>query len=114
MKSLVRTNIRHKILEHWVVNLVCVEKTAKPGFNHKIAVLKSNHLPVVAQWVTGWDLSPPPNTKRQQKLAKKNGMKLIGYTFRLKKYVKIPPPILFYFSELVLSLSPPHFKGKQC
>ena len=38
-------------------------------------------------------LAPPPIPRSRQKLAVKNGMKLVGYTFRLKNYVKIPPPI---------------------
>ena len=32
----------------------------------------------------------------RQKLSK-NGIKLVGYTFRLKNYVKISPPPLFRF-----------------
>ena len=42
---------------------------------------------------------PPPILKSRQKLSKKNGIKLVGYTFRLKDYVKIPP-FLSDFSEL--------------
>ena len=33
-----------------------------------------------------------PNSQSRQKLSMKNGIKLVGYTFRLKNYVKIPPP----------------------
>ena len=43
------------------------------------------------------DLPPPPNPESQQKLSKKNGIKLVGYTFRLKKYFKSPPPISLGF-----------------
>ena len=43
---------------------------------------------------------PPPILKSRQKLSMKNGIKLVGYTFRLKNYVKIPP-FLSDFSELV-------------
>ena len=32
-----------------------------------------------------------PNLKSRQKFSKKNGIKLVGYTFRLKNYVKIQP-----------------------
>ena len=42
----------------------------------------------------------PPMIKRRQKLSKKNGIKLVGYIFRLKNYVKIPPP---HFSQIFLS-----------
>ena len=41
----------------------------------------------------------PPNPKGGQKLSKKNGIKLVGCTFRLKNYVKIRP-ILSDFSVL--------------
>ena len=43
-----------------------------------------------------WGLVPP-NPKSPQKLSKKNGMKLVGYTFRLKNYVKIPSITLRFF-----------------
>ena len=33
----------------------------------------------------------PPISQRSLKLSKKNGIKLVGYTFRRKNYVKIPP-----------------------
>ena len=33
----------------------------------------------------------PPNPKSRQKLSKKNAINLVGYTLRLKNYVKIPP-----------------------
>ena len=35
---------------------------------------------------------PPPNLKSWQILSKKNGIKLVVDTFRLKTYVKMPPP----------------------
>ena len=39
-----------------------------------------------------------PKSQRSAKLLKKNGIKLAGYTFRLKNYVKIPPSTFFgYF-----------------
>ena len=46
----------------------------------------------------------PPNWQSWQKLSKKNGIKLVGYTFRLKNHVKIPQ-LLSDFSELVPSLN---------
>ena len=46
----------------------------------------------------------PPNTKSRQKLSNKMVLKSVGYTVRLKNYVKIPPPHLLGFSELVLPL----------
>ena len=42
----------------------------------------------------------PPNPKSQQKLSKKSGMELVGYTFRLKHYIQIPPPLFWDISEL--------------
>ena len=51
---------------------------------------------------TGGDSSPPPILKSRQKLSKKNGIKLVGYTFRLKNYVKIQP----FLSDLS-ELAPP-------
>ena len=39
----------------------------------------------------------PPNSQSRQKLSMKNGIKLVGYTFRLKNYVKIPPISLRFF-----------------
>ena len=39
-------------------------------------------------------LSLPPNPKSRQKLSKKNGIRFIGYTFRLKNSVN-PPPHFF-------------------
>ena len=42
----------------------------------------------------------PPNSQSRQKLSMKNGIKLVGYTFRLKNYVKIPPP---HFSQIFQS-----------
>ena len=33
--------------------------------------------------------------KSRQKLSKKNDIKLVGHTFRLKNYVQIPPPHCF-------------------
>ena len=50
-----------------------------------------------------WGICPPISQK-SAKIVKENGMKLVGYAFRLKKYVKIPPPpptFLSDFSELV-------------
>ena len=49
----------------------------------------------------------PPILKSRQKLSMKNGIKLVGYTFRLKNYVKIPPPPPFVsdFSELAPPLT---------
>ena len=46
----------------------------------------------------GGQVAPIP--KSRQKLSKKNGIKLVGYTFRLENYVKIPPP---HFSWIFLS-----------
>ena len=40
-----------------------------------------------------------PNPKSRQQLSKENGVRLVGYTFRLKNYVEIPPS-LSDFSEL--------------
>ena len=48
---------------------------------------------------TEGDSPPPPNPKSRQKLSKKNGIKLVGYTFRLKNHVKIAT-FLPGFSEL--------------
>ena len=45
-----------------------------------------------------------PNPKSRQKLSKKNGIELVGYTFRLKNYVKIPSS-LSDFLELALPLT---------
>ena len=45
---------------------------------------------------TGGDLSPPI-TKSRQKLSMKNGIKLVGYTLRMKNYVEIPPISLRFF-----------------
>ena len=45
----------------------------------------------------------PPDPKSRQKLSKKNHMKLIRYTFKLKTYVKISP-LLLDLSELALPL----------
>ena len=45
---------------------------------------------------TGGALSPPI-PKSRQKLSKKNGIKLVRYTFRLKNYVKIPQISLRFF-----------------
>ena len=39
----------------------------------------------------------PSNPKSPQRLPKKNGIKLVGYTFRLKNYVKIPLISLGFF-----------------
>ena len=36
---------------------------------------------------------------RWQKLSKKNGIKLVGYTFQLKNYVRIPPISLGVFRD---------------
>ena len=41
--------------------------------------------------------SSPPILKSWQKFSMKNGIKLVGYTFRLKNYVKIPPISLRFF-----------------
>ena len=52
-----------------------------------------------------------PNPKSRQTLSKKNGLNLVGYTFRLKNYVKIPPP---HFSQIFQSwhlLSPDQTKS---
>ena len=50
-----------------------------------------------------WGIRPPPPIpKSRQKLSKKKGIKLVGYTFRLKNYVKIPP----FLSDLS-ELAPP-------
>ena len=38
-----------------------------------------------------------PKPRSRQKLSKKNSIKLVGYPFRLKNYVKIPPPTSFGF-----------------
>ena len=47
----------------------------------------------------GWgDL--PLQVLKLAKLSKKNGIKLVGYTFRLKNYVRIPP-VLSDFSDLM-------------
>ena len=45
---------------------------------------------------TGGD-SSPPILKSRQKLSMKNGIKLVGCTFRLKNYFKIPPISLRFF-----------------
>ena len=37
----------------------------------------------------------PPKSEKLAKLSKKNGIRLVGYTFRLKNYVKISPPPSF-------------------
>ena len=37
------------------------------------------------------------NSKSRQTFAKKNAIKLVGYTLRLKNYVKIPSPTSFEF-----------------
>ena len=56
---------------------------------------------------TGRDLSPP-NPESRQKLSKKNGITLVGYTYRSKNYIKIPPsPLLSDFSELAPPLVSP-------
>ena len=47
-----------------------------------------------------------PNLNIWQKLSKKNGIKLVGYAFRLKNYVKIPPTPDFL--ELVPPLTGDH------
>ena len=39
----------------------------------------------------------PPILKIRHKLSMKNGIKLVGYTFRLKIHVKIPPISLRFF-----------------
>ena len=40
----------------------------------------------------------PPNPESRQKLSKKDGIESVGYTFRLKDYVKSsPPPTSFRF-----------------
>ena len=44
----------------------------------------------------------PPNPKSWQKLSKKNGVKLVGYTFRLENYLKsleLPLPYRTPFCE---------------
>ena len=57
------------------------------------------------------DLSTP-NPKSRQKLSKKNGIKLVGYSFRLKNYVK-NLPLLSDFSELALRLISGALAGSQ-
>ena len=42
-----------------------------------------------------WGNLLPPSPKSRQKLSKKIAIKLVGYTSRLKNYVKIPPPPSF-------------------
>ena len=37
-----------------------------------------------------------PSSKILQKLTKRNGIKLVGYTFGMKNYVKVPPPPNFF------------------
>ena len=49
------------------------------------------------------------NPKSEQKLLKKNGIKLVWYAFRLKNHVKIPPPLLLVFAELAPPLVMPYF-----
>ena len=46
-----------------------------------------------------WGGFVPPNSQSRQKLSMKNGIKLVGYTFRLKNTSK-SPPFLSDFSEL--------------
>ena len=61
---------------------------------------ESNHISltsVAAPWGRG-TVRGPPNPKSLQKSSKKNSMKLVGYTPRLKNYVKIPHTLLSYFS----------------
>lgn len=43
-----------------------------------------------------------PDSKSRQKFSKKNDIKIAGYTFRLKNYVRIPP-----FLSNFLELAPP-------
>ena len=45
----------------------------------------------------GDSFPPPPILKSRQKFSMKNGIKLVGYTFRLRNYVKIPPISLRFF-----------------
>ena len=47
----------------------------------------------------------PPKSHSRQNFSKKNGIKLVGYTLKLKIYVKIPP-FLSDFSELAPPLAP--------
>ena len=42
-------------------------------------------------------IRPPPILKSRRTLSMKNGTKLVGYTYRLKNYVKIPPISLRFF-----------------
>ncbi len=51
------------------------------------------------------DSPPPPISQESANLSKKNGKKLVGYTFRQKNYVKIPQ-LLSNFSELAPPLCP--------
>ena len=43
-----------------------------------------------------WGTSPP-DSKSRQKFSKKNGIEFVGYTFRLKNYVKVSPPSFGFF-----------------
>ena len=44
-----------------------------------------------------WGGLVPSSTKSRQKLSMKNGIKLVGYTLRVKNYVKIPPISFRFF-----------------
>ena len=57
-----------------------------------------------------WGDSSPLILKSRQKLSMKTGIKLVGYTFRLKNYVKTPP-FLSDFSELAPPLVLSHLES---
>ena len=51
--------------------------------------------------IRSFKICPTIAAQKSAKLSKENGIKLVGYTFRLKNYVTMPhPPFLSDFSKL--------------
>ena len=96
MRSLiVQKAFSYRGVEAW--NRLQNNKKMLPGLQFKSSKLRQLGSVVAPRGGLG-GLSPSNNSA---KIVKENGIKLVGYTFRLKNCVKIPPPpLLLDFSEL--------------
>ena len=63
-----------------------------PPLVHLFINHKNAEIAIMAMMFSGGAKGRTRGPKSLQEFSKKNGMKLVGYTFRLKNNVKIPPP----------------------
>ena len=101
---------KNKQTERHLTNTVILNVQARfqnrNKFTHMIHKFLADHLKTTCLTVVVPRRGGGTKPQNRQKLSKKNGMKLVGYTFRLKNYVNPPSPILSDFAELAPPLLP--------